>query len=215
MKSARWTPAELAEYRARTLQPENGATVWLKTVRKSPKQRTADAMLQRADDPEMEARFKKALKSIAVDRPLKLNGLPLSKAEMAEQKEILEAAKNQKGFPDLITPQHRTQALGRLPAGKMNKTEATYSNVLQARKMAGEIIWWAFEPINIRLAQNCYYRVDFMVMLAGGQMECHEVKGGAGFKDDALVKIKVASTILPFQFIAMQLVSGEWIRRDF
>ena len=32
MKSARWTPAELAEYRARTLQPENGATVGLKKV---------------------------------------------------------------------------------------------------------------------------------------------------------------------------------------
>ena len=55
---------------------------------------------------------------MVVDRPLKLNGLPLSKTEMAEQKEILEAAKNQKGFPDLITPQQRTQALGRLPAGK-------------------------------------------------------------------------------------------------
>lgn len=150
------------------------------------------------------------------------NELPeqLKSRVISGKKELRQAfAKAEKqGIEDLKTiqtPQQRTQALGRLPAGRMNKTESAYSNVLQARKMAGEITWWAFEPINIRLAPNCYYRVDFLVMLASGQVECHEVKGGAGFKDDALVKIKVASTILPFQFIAMQLVNGQWIRRDF
>lgn len=112
------------------------------------------------------------------------------------------------------TPQARTQALGRMKAGKMNKTEAAYEQVLKARKFAGEIEWYAFEPINIRLADKCFYSPDFMVMLAGGAIEIHEVKG-TFIQDDALVKIKAASEALPFQFCIMKLENGQWIRRDF
>ena len=111
------------------------------------------------------------------------------------------------------TPQARTQALGRMKAGKMNKSEAAYAKVLEARKHVGEIAWYAFEPINIRLADKCYYRVDFLVMLANGAIEAHEVKGR--WEDDALVKIKVAATILPFKFVAMKLEKGQWIKREF
>lgn len=110
--------------------------------------------------------------------------------------------------------QQRTQALGRMPAGKMNGTEKAYSNVLEARKMAGEILWYAFEPINIRLAPKCFFKVDFMIQLANGVIECHETKGGF-MTDDSLVKIKVAAELLPFQFCIMKLEKGVWIRRDF
>lgn len=39
----------------------------------------------------------------------------------------------------------RIQALGRLKAGQMNKTEAAYAAELQARKIAGEVAWYRFE----------------------------------------------------------------------
>ena len=111
------------------------------------------------------------------------------------------------------TPQAKTQALGRMKAGKMNKTEAAYSTVLDGRKHTGEVAWYAFEPINIRLADKCFYSPDFMVMLSSGEIEIHEVKGF--WTDDALVKIKVAATILPFKFIAVRLEKGQWIKREF
>ena len=111
------------------------------------------------------------------------------------------------------TPQAKTQALGRMKAGNMNKTEAAYAKVLVARKHTGEVAWYAFEPINIRLADKCFYSPDFMVMLSSGEIEIHEVKGF--WTDDALVKIKVAATILPFKFIAVRLEKGQWIKREF
>ena len=102
------------------------------------------------------------------------------------------------------TSQKRFQALGRLKAGTMNKTEAAYANLLEARKRAGEILWYSFEPINIRLAKNTFYKVDFLVMTAEGYLEAHEVKGF--WTDDARVKIKIASEKIPvLKFVAARL----------
>jgi hypothetical protein len=111
------------------------------------------------------------------------------------------------------TPLQRMQAKGRLPAGKMNNSEKEYSKHLENRKQAGEILWWAFEPFNIRLAPNTYYRCDFGVLLANGQFECHEFKGH--WTDDARVKIKVAAELLPFQFIAIQKLKGVYVYESF
>lgn len=72
---------------------------------------------------------------------------------------------------------HRTLALGRLRPGAQNKTEAEYGRILEARKQAGEIEWYAFEGITFKLADDTRYTPDFAVMLAGGAMEMHEIKG--------------------------------------
>lgn len=112
-----------------------------------------------------------------------------------------------------VTAKQQTQALGRLPQGTMNKTEAAYAKRLEALKQTGEVIWWAFEPINLRLAANTFYKVDFLVMLKGGALEAHEVKGF--WTDDARVKIKVAADKFPFQFYAVQFKKGEWIFEKF
>lgn len=99
------------------------------------------------------------------------------------------------------------QALGRLAAGEMNQTEARYAELLELRKAAGEVLWWEFEPMNLRLGVNCFYQVDFMVMLADRSLEAHEVKGY--WTDDALVKIRVAAAKFPFPFVAVR-----WMRKD-
>lgn len=104
----------------------------------------------------------------------------------------------------------RLFALGRLKSGEMNKTEAAYAKFLELQKQAGEVLWYEFEPMNLRLADKCFYRVDFLVMLKSGQLECHEVKGGY-MTDDSLVKFKVAACKFPFTFRMFSLKKGEWI----
>lgn len=61
------------------------------------------------------------------------------------------------------------QALGRLKTGQMNKTESAYCQHLELRKRAGEIVWYRFEGIKLRLADNTFYTPDFAVMLATGE----------------------------------------------
>jgi hypothetical protein len=92
-------------------------------------------------------------------------------------------------------------ALGRLKTGEMNKTEAAYAAHLE-RIMGTVIVWWRFEGVKLRLADNTFYSPDFAVMLADGTLEMHEVKGF--WQDDARVKIKVAASIYPFRFIALK-----------
>lgn len=104
-------------------------------------------------------------------------------------------------------------ALGRMKAGKMNKTETAYFNYLQTLQYAGDVLWFEFEPMNLKLADKCFYRIDFLVMVKSRQLECHEVKGY--WTDDALVKIKTAAEKFPFRFIAVKLVKGEWEVREF
>lgn len=93
------------------------------------------------------------------------------------------------------------------PAG-MNKTEQSYSQHLEARRRAGEVLWVMFEPCSLRLADATHYRPDFFVMAADGVLEVHEVKGF--WRDDARVKIKVAAALYPFRFVAVRRVRGQW-----
>ncbi len=114
----------------------------------------------------------------------------------------------------LKTMKNKLYALGRLKAGTMNQTEKRYAERLEKQKLAGEVLWYAFEPANLKLAPNCYYRIDFLVMAADGSLEVHEVKGGF-ITDDALVKIKTAAEKFPFRFLIMQWKSKQWEKREF
>jgi len=94
-------------------------------------------------------------------------------------------------------------ALGRLKAGEMNKTEAAYKERLLSLLHEGEILWFKFEGVKLRLADNTFYSPDFAVLNKSGEIEMHEVKGARViFQDDAKVKIKVAAELYPFKFIA-------------
>lgn len=109
------------------------------------------------------------------------------------------------------------QALGRLKVGTMNKTEAAYASDLEAKKSAGEIAWFKFEGVKLRLADNTFYSPDFFVMLADGSLEAHEVKGF--WADDARAKIKIAADMYPFRFIAVKAKAkkdgGGWAIEEF
>ena len=92
------------------------------------------------------------------------------------------------------------QALGRLKTGQMNNTEKAYAALLESRRVSGALLWYKFEGVKLRLADNTFYSPDFFVMLADGSLESHEFK--CHWQDDARAKIKIAADMYPFRFIA-------------
>lgn len=108
---------------------------------------------------------------------------------------------------------NKNYALGRLPAGTMNKTEAAYAAELELRRRVGDILWYLFEGVKLRLANNTSYSPDFAVMRSDGVIELHEVKGF--WQDDARVKIKVAASMFPFKFLAIKKIKGGWEQEEF
>lgn len=112
---------------------------------------------------------------------------------------------------------NRSYALGRLKTGSMNKTEAAYGQHLELLKQAGIVIWYKFEGLKLRLADNTFYTPDFAVMGENALLECHEVKGF--WQDDARAKIKIAADMYPFRFLAVQVKpkkdGGGWRFEEF
>lgn len=110
---------------------------------------------------------------------------------------------------------------------RMNKTEAKYGRHLEELKQSGEVLDYRFEPFSMRLAEEkCFYHPDFFVVYPD-RFEVHEVKafdrkmGKPLMKDDALVKVKIASTVFPWWEIRIVWwnptlgVGGEWEYRTF
>lgn len=106
----------------------------------------------------------------------------------------------------------RARGVRRKP-GEMNKLEAAYAEHLEGQVRTGEVVWFKFDAIKFRLAASTFYTPDFLIMLADGTMEVHEVKGF--WEDDARVKIKVAADIYPFAFKAITRKKSDWIIEQF
>lgn len=91
----------------------------------------------------------------------------------------------------------RWQALGRLPKGTMNKTEAAYAEELASQKAMGKILDFKFHPMRIRLADNTFYEVDFLVLHADRSLAIHETKGGFT-SEKGQMKIKLVAEVMPW-----------------
>ena len=87
--------------------------------------------------------------------------------------------------------QKRMYALGRLPSGVMNKTEAEFARELDMQLKAGLIADWKFEVETFKLGKDCRYTPDFRVFENDRTITFYEVKGF--WTDDARVKVKVAA----------------------
>ncbi|MBB2928370.1 DUF1064 domain-containing protein [Paraburkholderia silvatlantica] len=96
--------------------------------------------------------------------------------------------------------------LGRMGGGKMNKSEAAYAQYLEALKSVGKVLWFRFEGIKLRLADNTFYTPDFAVIVASGALELHEFKGF--MEEDANVKLKAAAAQYPFAFRLVRKAKG-------
>ena len=106
----------------------------------------------------------------------------------------------------------RVKAKGRRkqPPGVMNKTEKLYLEHLELELRAGNILWYSFEAIKLRLAKNTFYTPDVAVMNKDGEIELHEVKGH--WEDDARVKFKVImEKFWMFRFVLVKRIKGGWL----
>lgn len=99
----------------------------------------------------------------------------------------------------------------------MNVLETQYAAHLEQEKSYGFIQWYAFEALTLKIADDCRYTPDFIVMHANGELQIHEVKGY--WMDDALVKIKAAAEKFPFRFMSFSPIpkkkGGGWACRLF
>ena len=102
----------------------------------------------------------------------------------------------------------------RMAATKMNKTEARFeTDVLRLSQLAGELVWYRYEPLKFRLGANLHYTPDFVGVDNTGQVIVWEVKGF--WRDDARVKIKAAATAFPWiRFRAVQLKKKAWVTEE-
>ena len=103
-------------------------------------------------------------------------------------------------------------------SGQMNKTEQRYADELALLLRHGDIVFWQFEAIKLRLADNTFYTPDFLVMYPNGLVELVEIKGF--WTSSARVKTKVAAELFwMFRFIALQprpkKDGGGWRRENF
>ena len=104
--------------------------------------------------------------------------------------------------------------------GVMNQTEQSYADLLEARRIAGEVIRFEFESVTFKLAEGCRYTPDFSVWLADGTMELVDCKGGGPMDEKSRVKVKVAAEKFPqFVFVIEQKqakkLGGGWKREEF
>lgn len=117
--------------------------------------------------------------------------------------------------PPFLPPGNEAGALarGRMLEDGMNKLEGAYAQHLDLLKHAGEVLWWRFAPMRLRLADGAYYKPDFGVLTRDCLFEIHETKGH--WREAARVRIKVAAEIFPFRFIAIKRDGGNWVREEF
>ena len=94
--------------------------------------------------------------------------------------------------------------------GKMNHLESRYAEQLEADRLSGKVAWWKFDAMRLVLADRTTLAVDFVVMLADGEIQFHDTKGMRNGKmhveDDAAVKMKMAAKLFwPFRFFYVKL----------
>jgi hypothetical protein len=129
-----------------------------------------------------------------------------------------EAHQRKHGFPAIsekgreILDVLKAKALPR----EMNKTEAEFGRILEARIAKGELRGpLMFEKIKLRLGKKCWYTPDWscFTLFEGVWLPIFfEVKGGHIW-DDSKVKFKTAVEQHPWAFFDMwQKKAGQWKR---
>ena len=93
-------------------------------------------------------------------------------------------------------------AINAAPRSRNKWEEAFEREELEPRVQSGEIRWAQFEGLRFRLADDAYYKPDFVALWANGELVAYEVKGM--WREAARVRIKVVADHFPFRFIAVR-----------
>lgn len=86
----------------------------------------------------------------------------------------------------------------------MTQVERLYKTRLEILEASGEINAWHFEPFKIRLAADCFYTPDFLVVFPD-HFRFVEVKG-PWIEEDGRIKFKIAAERYPWmEWVLAQL----------
>lgn len=85
------------------------------------------------------------------------------------------------------------------PKRGMNGWESEYASILEARKRSGEVLWFQFEGMRLRLSNEVTFKPDFAVMLSSGELYYVETKGF--IREHARIRLSVAADLFPFRFV--------------
>ena len=81
-----------------------------------------------------------------------------------------------------------------------SKDEEIYGEILDVRKIRGEIIDHAFQPEKFRLGDGSWYTPDFRVIENDRLITRLEIKGGV-IREAARVRFLVAAGLHPYRFV--------------
>lgn len=97
-----------------------------------------------------------------------------------------------------------------------SKLEAAFARSLEFDRLAGMIIGYQYEPMNIRLSgDKNFYKPDFLVWSKDNPPTYYEVKGRNKSDERSLVKTKVAASLHPWaRFILIKRIRGTWVERE-
>ena len=103
--------------------------------------------------------------------------------------------------------------------GVMNRLEADYAALLEARKREGTVLWYRYEAAKFRLTDTdamTTYSPDFLVQLSTGELVVVEVKGG-WFPEHNRLKLKLLVDQYPFRVVLARRPrkADPWTEEDF
>lgn len=93
-----------------------------------------------------------------------------------------------------------------------NGLERAYGQRLDAMKVEGEILWWGFEQIKLRLADGRWFRPDFLVLYADGHWSVEETKGFE--RQASMLRLSVAAEHYPFKFVLVKKDGSGWTFKE-
>ena len=105
--------------------------------------------------------------------------------------------------------------------GEMTRLELQYSDLLESRRLAGEISEFAYEPESLKAGEGARYTPDFRVIDAAGLVWFVEVKpatrsGKTVSVNDSISKLRACAALHPYRFRLATKSSGSavWTEID-
>jgi hypothetical protein len=124
--------------------------------------------------------------------------------------------KNPTWRPLLLAKPAATEPRRPIVRNAMNGLESAYAKHLDVLKLAGDVKWWAFNAVRLRIAMGekvAWYRPDFFIEFADGSFAFHETKGFE--REAALLRLKVAAGLVPIPFALVKKNGSGWYYEEF
>jgi hypothetical protein len=124
--------------------------------------------------------------------------------------------KNSAWRPLLLAKPTATEPRRPVVRNAMNGLELAYAKHLDKLKLAGDVKWWAFNAVRLRIAMGekaAWFKCDFFIEFADGHFEFHETKGHE--KTAGILRLKIAAGIYPIPFVLVKKNGSGWYYEAF